>query len=278
MTSSRDRVREEARLRVLEDVAGSAGEVACRQRRPGRRPASRTRPRRRPQEADQEPAKSRFAAAVRHRRARRARRHRARGRSPRGPVHHVRIRSRRADATATDRSDDAPGSGNEVRFAASQAPRHVTREPDPRLATSAARDRREHLVGRARRRSAAPSRSERQDEVGERPGGVDVMLDEHDRGRPLRAGARSRSKKAAAPGGSRLAVGSSRTRTSGRGGEHPGEREPLLLAARQAVRPTALEDRARPASAIASGTRAASHRAASRDSRARTRRHPRPAP
>ena len=48
---------------------------------------------------------------------------------------------------------------------------------------------------------------------------------------------------AAAPAGSRLDVGSSRTSRPGRGASAPGERQALLLPARQARRPPALEPR-----------------------------------
>src|SRR3954447_8146772 len=84
-------------------------------------------------------------------------------------------------------------------------------------------------------------RSERQDEVGQLPRGVHVVLDQHDRRRPLC------SQRAQA-----LEEGGRATWIEVRGRlvedddlgprrEDPGEREPLLLATRQAVRATALE-------------------------------------
>ena len=170
------RSREELPLRLLEDVTGSASEVARGQRRGSRRPAG---PRRGSAAGDRRAAGRGSTCRCRSdRRARPARRHPARGRSPRRPVT-TSYPNRTPEPTATDRRTARPAAERgQLRVAVASPSSRGSQMP---AAASAAGP-----IGTSSgvpTSIGAPSRSERKDEVGQRPGGVDAVLDEHDRGR-----------------------------------------------------------------------------------------------
>ena len=273
-TSSAHRLGQELALRLLEYVARSA-----RQRRPpaaatASAPPSRTVPVVRPEQPDEQPREGRLAAAVRadqrdplarpDRRLDVAHDRATIGHSRIGRPSRGRRRSARRDAAcrraraAPRRRRSAPGSQMPASRIASAGPR-----PPPRRA--------------ARRRSAGPSPSSASTRSAS--------------GQALRRGARSgrsspsgrrgsrpeRSTRAAAPTGSRFAVGSSRTSRPGR------------ARARRPARVAAAGRRRGAATAVARGLEPdrrrappapgrASPPAASRGSRGRTPRRPRPVP